>query len=214
MQSTDAELAMNRTKRRGGIKSKIAVWVSAMALPAALCGHIAAAAHPTHGTYGGPSRIAAIADKKGCSNATLSGDYGFAISGFQPNPDNTTSPVKGVAITHFDGSGKLTQRDFVVTAGLPLPGNGNSQTGFQFSTGETGTYTINPDCTGSAEIDQNVPVPFGSTGVIKLMLVVTNGGRAIHTVVSEITPPGATAPILNTTSSEAWKIDEPDRDKD
>jgi hypothetical protein len=42
--------------------------------------------------------------------------------------------------------------------------------------------------------------------VIKLMLIVTNGGRVIHTVVSELTPPGATAPVLVTTSSDAWKI--------
>ena len=157
------------------------------------------------------SVIPASANNNGCSNATLKGDYGFTISGYQPNPDGTMSPVKGVAITHFDGAGKLTQRDFVVTAGVPLPGDGDSLSGFQFSTGETGTYAINPDCTGSAEIDQNVPVPFGSTGVLKLMLVVTNGGRAIHTVVSEFTPPGATTPILNTTSSDAWKIDA-DRD--
>ena len=45
----------------------------------------------------------------GCSNATLKGDYGFTISGYQPNPDGTMSPVKGVAITHFDGAGKLMQ---------------------------------------------------------------------------------------------------------
>ena len=79
--------------------------------------------------------VPASANNNGCSNATLNGDYGFTISGYQPNPDGTTSPVKGVAITHFDGSGKLTQRDFVVTAGLPLPGNGNSQTGFQVFNG-------------------------------------------------------------------------------
>jgi hypothetical protein len=157
--------------------------------------------------------VPALANDHGCSNATLQGDYGFTITGYQPNPDGSTSPVKGVAITHFDGAGKLTQRDFVVTAGAPLPGNGNSLIGFQFSTGETGTYTVNPDCTGRAEIDQNVPVPFGSTGVLKLMLVVTNGGHAIHTVVSEFTPPGATQPILSTTSSDAWKI-EPNRDQD
>src|SRR6516162_1382445 len=129
--------------------------------------------------------IPASANNTACSNATLKGSYGFTISGFQPNPDGTTSPLKGVAITHFDGAGKLTQRDFVVTAGVPRPGNGNAATGFHFSMGETGTYTINPDCTGSAEIDMNAPVPFGSTGVLKLMLVVTNGGRAIHTVVAE-----------------------------
>jgi hypothetical protein len=151
----------------------------------------------------------ALADNedKPCSNRTLQGDYGFTISGYQPNPDGTMSPVKGVAITHFDGAGKLTQRDFVVTAGVLVSGNGNSLTGFQFSTGETGTYAVNPDCKGYAEIDSNVPVPPPlSGGVIKLMLVVTNGGRAIHTVVSEFTPPGATTPVLNTTSSDAWKI--------
>jgi len=141
-----------------------------------------------------------------CSNATLEGDYGFTILGDQPKPDGTTSPVKGIAIVHFDGAGNLTQKDFVMNSGVPTPGHGDSQTGFHFQTGETGTYTVNADCTGSAEIDLNVPVPSGSTGVIKLMLVVTNGGRAIHTVVAEITPPGATKPILDTTRSDAWKI--------
>ena len=152
------------------------------------------------------SVIPAFANDTGCSNATLTGNYGFTISGWRPNPDGTIGPIKGVAITHFDGAGNLTQKDFVVQAGVPNPANGNSETGFHFSTGETGTYTINTDCTGSAEIDLNVPVPFGSTGVIKLMLVVTNSGRAIHTVVSEITPPGSTKPVLDTTSSDAWKI--------
>jgi len=33
-----------------------------------------------------------------------------------------------------------------------------------------------------------------------------NSGRAIHTVVAEITSPGDTKPTLNTTSSDAWKI--------
>ena len=154
--------------------------------------------------------IPASANTNGCSNATLKGDYGFTIQGDQPNGDNTTSPVKGVAITHFDGAGKLTQRDFVVTAGTPMFGDGDSHSGFHFSTGETGTYTVNPDCTGSAEIDFNVP---GLTGFIKLMLVVTNDGRAIHTVVAEIVPPGAAIPLLNTTSSDAWKIgSDPDQD--
>jgi hypothetical protein len=155
----------------------------------------------------GLNSIAAAAENKGCSDATLIGDYGFTIQGYSPNPDGTQSPIRGVAITHFDGAGKLTQRDFVITAGLPNVGNGNAETGFVFSTGETGSYALNSDCTGTAEIDLNVPVPFGSKGVIKLMLVVTNDGRAIHTVVSELTSPGATAPSLVTTSSDAWKID-------
>jgi hypothetical protein len=155
----------------------------------------------------GLSAIPVAASERGCSDATLIGDYGFTIQGYQPNPDGTTSPLKGVAITHFDGAGKLTQRDFVVIAGTPLPGDGDSQTGFQFSSGETGTYTVNPDCTGSAEIKMNVPVPAPlSGGIIKLVLVVTHRGNAIHTVVAESISPGATLPSLNTTTSDAWKI--------
>jgi hypothetical protein len=38
------------------------------------------------------------------------------------------------------------------------------------------------------------------------MLVVTNRGHAIHTVVAELTSPGDTKPSLVTTSSDAWKI--------
>jgi hypothetical protein len=156
----------------------------------------------------GLSVIPASAEDNGCSDATLKGDYGWTIDGFGPNPDGTQIPIKGIAITHFDGAGKFTQRDFVMSAGVPNAGNGNSMTGFVFSTGETGTYSLNPDCTGTATIDLNVPVPPGlSSGVIKLMLVVTNRGRAIHTVVAEITSPGDTKPTLNTTSSDAWKID-------
>ncbi len=160
----------------------------------------------------GLSSITAAAENHSCSNATLIGDYGFTIQGYSPNPDGTQSPIRGVAVTHFDGTGKLTQRDFVITAGVPNVGNGDADTGFVFSMGETGSYTLNSNCTGTAEIDLNVPVPFGSTGVIKLMIVVTNDGRAIHTVVAELTSPGATAPSLVTTSSDAWKIDsDPDR---
>ena len=154
----------------------------------------------------GLSVIPAAAEDNGCSDATLKGDYGWTIDGFGPNPDGTQIPIKGIAITHFDGAGKFTQRDFVMNAGVPNAGNGDAMTGFVFSTGETGTYSLNADCTGTATIDLNVPVPFGSKGVIKLMLVVTNRGRAIHTVVAEITSPGDTKPTLNTTSSDAWKI--------
>ena len=147
------------------------------------------------------------ADNDGCSDATLRGDYGFTILGDQPNPDGTTSPVVGVAITHFDGAGKLTQKDFTVDGGVPSPANGNAATGFHFAGGETGTYSVNSDCTGSAEIDLNAPAPPGlSRGVIKLMFIVPADGATIHTVVSEITAPFTTAPLLNTTRSDASRI--------
>ena len=151
------------------------------------------------------SRIGGIAGH--CRNATLKGDFGSTILGTSPNPDGTTSPLKGVAIAEFDGRGKFTQRDFVMTGGLPEPGTGDAQTGFSFSNGETGTYTVNPDCTGSAELHLNAPAPSGlSGGVIKLMFIITNNGLASHAVVSEFTAPFTAAPTLNTTSSDFWKL--------
>jgi hypothetical protein len=73
-----------------------------------------------------------------------------------------------------------------------------------FQTGETGTYTVNTDCTGHAEIDLNVPVPIGPPRVIKLLFVLSNQGRR-PTVVAEFTP-GATAPVLSTTRSDGFKV--------
>jgi hypothetical protein len=35
------------------MKSKILIWMSAMALPAALCVYFGATARPAHGTFGG-----------------------------------------------------------------------------------------------------------------------------------------------------------------
>jgi hypothetical protein len=149
----------------------------------------------------------AATDNDGCSNATLKGDYAFTVLGERLNPNGTTSFIHGVAMTNFDGAGNLSQQDFVVTDGVPGPANGNAATGFHFQTGETGTYKVNPDCTGSAEIDLNVPVPTGSRGVVKLMFVLSDHGRAIHTVVAEFTPPGATAPVLVTTRSDGSRVD-------
>ena len=69
------------------------------------------------------------------------------------------------------------------------------------------TYTANPDCTGSMVINLNVPVPTGSTGVIKILFVISHGGRHIHEVVSEFTPPGSTgAPPPTQTSADDWKV--------
>ena len=73
---------------------------------------------------------------------------------------------------------------------------------------EMRTYEVDPDCTGSMVINLNVPgVPPGtSSGVIHTLFVISNGGRHIHDVVSEFTPPGSTGPVPTQTSSDAWKV--------
>src|SRR5205807_423694 len=59
---------------------------------------------------------------------------------------------------------------------------------------ETGTYTVNPDCTGSMVINLNVPNTPPPHGVIKTVFVISDGGRHLHDVVSEFIPPGFTEP--------------------
>jgi hypothetical protein len=96
----------------------------------------------------------------------------------------------------FDGHGNLTQRDYM---GDSTPAD------FSPRGRETRTYTVNSDCTGKMEIDLNAPVPSGSTGIIKVLFVISNGGRHIHEVVSEFTPPGSTGPAPTQTSADEWK---------
>lgn len=98
-----------------------------------------------------------------CSNRTLSGDYGFALDGtFLPS-----TPVRGVVMQHYDGNGNITQVDHLVVYGAPPP---------QEWTPGTGTYTVNPDCTGAAMLTT-------PDGTIYLHFVVVNNGKQINQVV-------------------------------
>src|SRR5262249_15686203 len=97
--------------------------------------------------------------------------------------------VAGIKV--FDGNGNLTQRDY---RGYSTPA--------QFSPPgqETGTYTVNRDCTGSMVIN----LPQG--GMIGILFVISDGGRHIHEVVSENIPPGASEPVPVKTSADDWNV--------
>jgi hypothetical protein len=104
-----------------------------------------------------------------CSNRTLRGDYGFTIEGqllLGPN----AGLVRGVAMTHFDGRGNLTQVDHVLDHGVPPVTEW---------TPATGTYTVNPDCTGKSQLLFNDGRP-----PINMNFVVVRQGKEIRTVVS------------------------------
>jgi len=146
---------------------------------------------------------AAWANDNGCTNATLRGTYAFTLSGQILNADGTTTSRNGIALTNFDGAGNLTQVDYVMSVTPEHNPPGGLDTAPAFRTNETGTYTVNPDCTGSAEIDMP-PHPGGA--VIKLMFVLGDHARTIHTVVSSLTPPGAPAPVPVLIRSDAVKL--------
>jgi hypothetical protein len=142
-------------------------------------------------------------ENNGCTINTLFGDYGFRISGQIYGPGGVVTQRDGVAKTHFDGAGHLTQADFVMSNGVPVGGPPN-QAGFHID--ETGTYTVYSDCTGTAEIDFPAPPGATSGAVIHLMFVLTNHGRTIHTIVSQLIPPGSTTPVPVSIHSDAEKL--------
>jgi hypothetical protein len=107
-----------------------------------------------------------------CSPHSLKGCFGFTINGtILGGP--LTGPIAGVALTKFDGEGGVTQVDTVSINGVLLFKGRSS----------TGTYTVNPDCTGSATL--NPPPGFPP---INLNFVLVDRGREIRTVVTD---PGA-----------------------
>ena len=105
---------------------------------------------------------------RGCSNRTLVGDYGFTIEG---TILSANAPIRGLALQHYDGRGRITQVDHTVFGGYPPA---------QDWTPGTGTYTVNSDCTGSAVI--NTP---SNPGPVNLHFVIVDHGRQIKQVVDE-----------------------------
>lgn len=151
-------------------------------------------------------------DDFGCSNATLKGLYSFGVTVYTPAPPRPPYPppstvvVTGIKV--FDGNGNLTQRD--------LRGDNLAGPDFAPAGQEKGTYQVNSNCTGSMVIYLNAlgvpPVPTQG-GVIWMKFVISNGGRHIHEVVSELIPPGAAGPAHPTqTSADDWKV-ATDRDR-
>jgi hypothetical protein len=103
-----------------------------------------------------------------CSNRTLRGDYGFDIGG-QILAGPRAGILRGVAMTHFDGDGKLTQVDFATINGVPAWSDWRPV---------SGVYDLNADCTGTAELRPNDGSP-----TVHLRLVVVDRGKQIRTIV-------------------------------
>ena len=94
-----------------------------------------------------------------CTAASLKGNYGFTASGYFPNGAGN-APIVATGVTTVDGEGNVAG---TVTASF----NGDIQT-FPY----TGTYSVNPDCTGL------VTATPGS-GLANFSIVVLRGGAEI-----------------------------------
>jgi hypothetical protein len=107
-----------------------------------------------------------------CSNRTLSGEYGCSTQGVLLNIPGLppAATFVGVTTSTFDGEGNLTGTEHVVVNGSPF------NAGF---TTNTGTYSVNPDCTGTAMVKTpNSPVP------LNLFFVIVDNGKEFREVLN------------------------------
>jgi hypothetical protein len=99
------------------------------------------------------------AQDKGCTNATLKGTFAHTASGFEISPPAIAGPLAGVGTDTFDGKGGVATSAMISLNGNIVP------------VAATGTYTVNPDCTGKYVIP-------GTT----LFFVIADSGNEIHAI--------------------------------
>lgn len=113
-----------------------------------------------------------------CSNATLKGNYGLQVGGTRPAPSvlsgiqaspGTTEQVVGVVLQIFDGAGGFTQTDNVK----------GSLSGITADRPGGGTYSVNPDCTGTFTV-----INAGSPPIVNRFVITDNGQAFLTAVVS------------------------------
>lgn len=108
----------------------------------------------------GPALVRAHAESEhfglnSCDNATIRGTYGF-----QRNGTTSTGPLTATGLAQFDGIGSSVAQQTISRSGK-----------FTNVTDQVGTYTVNPDCTGT-ETDVN-------GNVFAYLVVVHNGGEIL-----------------------------------
>jgi hypothetical protein len=95
----------------------------------------------------------------GCSNATLIGTYADQDTGTIVG----VGPFAGVNVDSFDGRGNMTISGWSSVNGVVAPGV------------ETGTYRVNPDCTGT----------YAVTGGIDAFFVIDQAGNELQIVITD-----------------------------
>ncbi len=103
----------------------------------------------------------------GCTNATLSGNYGFSFSGFTRD-HNKSVPFYGAGRAVADGAGNIAAIFAASINGVPSTNNTY-----------TGTYTVNSDCTVSTTATP------GSGGDNFFGVIVGGGSEVFDTDISE-----------------------------
>jgi hypothetical protein len=141
-----------------------------------------------------------------CGASSLSGPYattsqGAVVGVFDAggilHPLASPQLVSGVGQITFDGNGSFTRMDVALNSGV-LAGSPAPLTDTGFRTGQSGTYVVAEDCTGTL----NLSVP-GGVEITFAIVVADNGRKATGTVVKEHIPSLPPAAVPEGTSCTA-----------
>jgi len=108
---------------------------------------------------------AAKAGDKGCSNETLRGTFAYTSTGYITAPPAFAGPFAEVGTQIFDGNGGTTAAVM------------SSQNGNILPLTITGTYTVNPDCTGTMTLQVS---PIAVT--VDVSFVIDDGGDGFQAI--------------------------------
>jgi len=125
----------------------------------------------------------AVHASSGCSLATLTGNYGFTQTGFFNFPEGGGggyAPSADVGVATFDGAGSFVAKfsdstNGKITTGLSAPG----------------TYTVNPDCTGTLTIvnvtssSENAPYTTVILGGGTELMAIATLNEATQTIIAK-----------------------------
>jgi len=129
----------------------------------------------------------ALAGDKGCSNASLKGTFAHTITGSTSAPPPFGGPFGGVGRTTYDGNGRVSG-----TQTVNVNGNVLRQT-------YSGTYTVNPDCTGSSTLTFDIPMGLVGHGDF----VIDDNGNEIRSVESD---PGS---VITSVGRRQFPVEDP-----
>src|SRR5260370_41522009 len=132
-------------------------------------------------------------DDKGCSNDHLTGTIGISATGSIVAPPPIAGPFANVGTQTFDGKGGTTGTATV------------SQNGNILKVTITGTYTVNPDCTGSITLNlssQNPPLSLKTHA----FFVIDDSGAEVRAIQTD---PGAVPTVIGRGDGPANKRGHP-----
>jgi hypothetical protein len=145
--------------------------ISALALSIGIVGFGPATATPSTQDRAEEPQATEAHHRERCTNRSLQGNFATMVEGYFL-AGAAQVPLRSVGLTHFDGRGNVSQVDHAVVDGMPPPVDWSPA---------TGTYTVNPDCTGQSELN----IPGNPLSPLNIRFVIADDGNLLLSVLSE-----------------------------